>query len=160
MATVAEAASPAAAFMAQRKLMLVNGEWVDARSGNSFEVLDPADGEVVSHVPAGEAEDVELAVQAARAAFEDSEWSRMKASDRGRIVWRIGDLILEHADELAAIESIDNGKPVGIARAADVELAADIFHYMGGFATKIFGQTFPISVPYADRQFHAYTVKE
>ncbi len=160
MATVAEAASPAARFMAQRKLMLINGEWVDARSGNSFEVLDPADGELVSHVPAGEAEDVDLAVAAARAAFEDSEWSRMTASDRGRIVWRIGDLILEHADELAAIESIDNGKPVGIARAADVELAADIFHYMGGFATKIFGQTFPISVPYADRQFHAYTVKE
>ncbi len=160
MATVTEAASPAASFMAQRKRMLINGEWVDARSGNTFEVLDPADGEIVSHVPAGEAEDVELAVSAARAAFEDSEWSRMTASDRGRIVWRIGDLILEHADEMAAIESIDNGKPVGVARAADVELAADIFHYMAGFATKIFGQTFPISVPYADRQFHAYTLKE
>ncbi len=160
MATVTEAASPAAAFMAQRKLMLIDGEWVDARSGNTFEVLDPADGEIVSHVPAGEAEDVELAVKAARAAFEDSSWSRMTASDRGRIVWRIGDLILEHADELAAIESIDNGKPVGVARAADVPLAADIFHYMAGFATKIFGQTFPISVPYSDRQFHAYTAKE
>ena len=72
MATVAEAASPAAAFLAQRKLMLINGEWVDARSGNTFEVLDPADGEMVAHVPAGEAEDVDLAVKAARAAFEDS----------------------------------------------------------------------------------------
>ena len=160
MATVTEAASPAAAFLAAPKRILIDGEWVDARSGNVLEVLDPADGELVCHVPSGEKEDVDLAVKAARAAFEDSPWSRMTASDRGRIVWRIGDLILQHADELAAIESIDNGKPVGVARAADVELAADLFHYMAGFATKIYGQTFPISVPYADRSFHAYTVKE
>ena len=85
----------------------------------------------------------------------------MTASDRGRIIWRIGDLILEHADELAEIESMDNGKPVSVARAADVPLAADLFHYMAGFATKIHGQTFPISVPYAPgAKFHAYTLKE
>src|SRR5271170_3322077 len=130
MATITEAASPAASFMAQRKLMLINGEWVEARSGETFEVWDPADGETIAHVPAGA---VDAAVKAARAAFEDSEWSRMTPSDRGRVIWRIGDLILENGDELATIESIDNGKPVAIARGGDVELAADLFHYMAGF---------------------------
>jgi phenylacetaldehyde dehydrogenase len=161
MATTIENASPAAAFLSERKLMLIDGEWVQARSGETFEVWDPADGETIAHCAAGDAADVDLAVRAARRAFEDSAWSRMTASDRGRVIWRIGDLILEHADELAAIESIDNGKPMAIARVADVELAADLFHYMAGFATKIYGQTFPISVPYAaGAQFHAYTLKE
>jgi acyl-CoA reductase-like NAD-dependent aldehyde dehydrogenase len=93
--------------------MLIDGDWVEARDGSTFEVYDPALGEVIAHVPAGDAEDVDLAVAAARRAFEDSDWSRMTASDRGRIIWRIGDVILEHADELAEIESLDNGKPVG-----------------------------------------------
>ena len=161
MATTIENASPAASFLSERKLLLIDGDWVEARSGETFEVWDPADGETIANCAAGDAADVDLAVKAARRAFEDSAWSRMTPSDRGRVIWRIGDLILEHADELAAIESIDNGKPVGIARVADVELAADLFHYMAGFATKIYGQTFQISVPYAaGAQFHAYTVKE
>jgi phenylacetaldehyde dehydrogenase len=161
MATTIERPASAASFLAERKLLLINGEWVEARSGETFEVWDPADGETIARCAAGDAADVDLAVKAARRAFDDSEWSRMTASDRGRIIWRIGDLILENADELATIESIDNGKPRTIARAADVELAADLFHYMAGFATKIYGQTFPISVPYAKgAQFHAYTMKE
>ena len=161
MATTTEAPSPAARFLEQPKRMLIDGDWVNARDGQTLEVYDPALGEIINHVPAGDAEDVDLAVIAARRAFEDSEWSRLTASERGRLIWRIGDLILEHADELAAIESTDNGKPVAVARAADVPLAADLFHYMAGFATKIHGQTFPISVPYAPgAQFHAYTLKE
>ena len=161
MATATEAASPAARFLEQPKRMLIDGEWVEARHGRTLEVYDPAAGEIIDHVPAGDDEDVDLAVAAARRAFEDSDWSRMTASDRGRVIWRIGDLILDHADELAEIESLDNGKPVGVARVADVPLAADLFHYMAGFATKITGQTFPISVPYAPgAQFHAYTLKE
>jgi phenylacetaldehyde dehydrogenase len=141
--------------------MLIDGEWVEARHGRTLEVYDPALGEIIDHVPAGDAEDIDAAVAAARRAFEDSDWSRMTASERGRVIWRIGDLILEHADELAEIESLDNGKPVGVARVADVPLAADLFHYMAGFATKITGQTFPVSVPYAPgAQFHAYTLKE
>ena len=141
--------------------MLIDGEWVEARHGRTLEVYDPALGELFDHVPAGDAEDVDVAVTAARRALEDSEWSRVNASERGRVIWRIGDLILEHADELATIESIDNGKPFAVARAADVPLAADLFHYMAGFATKIYGQTFPVSVPYAPgAQFHAYTLKE
>jgi phenylacetaldehyde dehydrogenase len=161
MAVTTPTDSQAARFLDEPKRMLIDGEWVESRNGSTFEVYDPALGEVIAHVPAGEAEDIDLAVAAARRAFEDSDWSRMTASDRGRAIWRIGDLILEHGDELAEIESIDNGKPLAIARGADVELAADLFHYMAGFATKIYGQTFPISVPYAPgAQFHAYTLKE
>src|SRR5665213_4196286 len=115
MATTVDAVTPATRFLEQPKRMLVDGEWVDARHGRTLEVYDPALGEVIDHVPAGEAEDVDLAVAAARRAFEDSEWSRLTASDRGRMIWRVGDLILEHADELAEIESMDNGKPVGVA---------------------------------------------
>ena len=148
MATTTEATSAAARFREQPKRMLIDGDWVEARHGRTLEVYDPALSEIIDHVPAGDAEDVDLAVAAARRAFEDSDWSRLTASKRGRLIWRIGDLLLEHADELAEIESLDNGKPVGVARAADVPLAADLFHYMAGFATKIHGQTFPISVPY------------
>ena len=79
-------------------------------------MYDPATGEVIDYVPAGDAEDVELAVLAGRRALEDSNWSRMTRSERGRVISRIGELMLEHADELAAIESLDNGKPVGVAR--------------------------------------------
>jgi phenylacetaldehyde dehydrogenase len=161
MATTTETTSPTSAFLTQRKRMLIDGEWVDARHGRTLEVYDPALGDVIDHVPAGDAEDIDLAVTAARRAFEDSEWSRLTASERGRLIWRIGDLIAEHADELAEIESLDNGKPVGVARVADVPLAADLFHYMAGFTTKIYGQTVPVSVPYAPgAQFHAYTLKE
>jgi len=85
----------------------------------------------------------------------------MTPSDRGRLIWKIGDLILEHADELAQLESLDNGKPVGVARAADVPLAADLFHYMAGWATKIEGNTIDISVPYMPgANFHSYTLRE
>jgi len=161
MATTIEGASVAARFLEQPKRLLIDGEWVEARHGRTLEVFDPALGEVIDHVQDGDRDDVDLAVTAARKALEDSAWSRMTASERGRLMWKIGEIIYEHADELAAIESLDNGKPVGVARAADVPLAADLFQYMGGWATKIFGHTFQISVPYTpDAQYHAYTVKE
>jgi phenylacetaldehyde dehydrogenase len=161
VAIATEAASPAARFLEQPKRMLINGEWVEALHGRALEVYDPATGDIIDHVPAGDAEDVDVAVVAARRAFEDSDWIRMTVSERGRVMWRIGELILERADELAEIESLDNGKPIGVARVADVPLAADLFQYMAGFATKITGRTFPISVPYAPgERFHAYTLKE
>jgi phenylacetaldehyde dehydrogenase len=90
---------------------------------------------VSTRVAEGDAEDVDRAVRAARAAFDDGPWSRMTPSERSRIVWKIGDLILEHVDELAQLESLDNGKPYLVAQAADVPLAADLFHlfqYMAG----------------------------
>ena len=85
----------------------------------------------------------------------------MKPNERGRMIHRLGDLVLENADELAALEALDNGKPLAVARAADVELAADIFHYMSGWVTKLEGYTIPVSVPYMpDAEFHAYTLRE
>ena len=88
-----------------------------------------------------------LAVKAARRAFESGPWARMSPSERGRIIHRIGDLILEHRTSCAQLESLDNGKPFAVARVADVTLSADMFHYMSGWATKIEGKTIPISAP-------------
>src|ERR1700723_1089461 len=148
-------------FIATPRQLFINGQWVDAASGRTFETPNPATGETLARVAEGDAEDINRAVSAARAAFETGPWSRMTPSDRGRIIWRIGDLILEHADELAQLESLDNGKPLSVARAADVPLAADLFHYMAGWATKIEGNSINISVPYAPgANFHAYTLRE
>src|SRR5215467_1445468 len=145
---------------APRKLF-IGGQWTEAASGKTFETPDPATGQTLASVAEGEAEDINRAVSAARAAFESGPWSRMTPSERGRLIWRIGDLILEHAEELAQLESLDNGKPVGVALAADVPLAADLFHYMAGWATKIEGNTINISVPYMPgANFHSYTLRE
>ena len=147
-------------FTATPRKLFINGEWTDAASGKTFETPDPATGETLARIAEGDAEDIDRAVRAARAAFE-GPWSQLTASERGRIIWRIGDLILEHADELAQLESLDNGKPVAVARAADVPLAADLFHYMAGWATKIEGNTINISVPYMPgANFHSYTLRE
>ena len=148
-------------FIAQKRKMLIDGKWVDAASGKTFDVHDPATGDVIAHVAEGDKEDIDRAVKAARKAFESGAWSKMTPSQRGRIVWKIGDLLLQHLDEFAELESLDNGKPVGVARAADVPLAADLFHYMAGWATKIEGNTIPLSVPYTPGQgYHAYTRRE
>jgi phenylacetaldehyde dehydrogenase len=148
-------------WLAKPKHNLIGGKWVPAASGKTFEVFNPADASVIARVPDSEPEDINRAVAAARRAFDSSPWRRMTPSERGRLVWRIGDLILEHADELAELESLDNGKPRAVARIADVPLAADLFHYMAGWATRIQGNTFPISVPYAaGAHFHAFTLRE
>jgi len=148
-------------FTSETRPMLIGSEWVSAASGSTFETFNPATGEVLAHIAAGDSEDIDRAVKTARAAFETGPWSRIKPSERARMIHHLGDLVLEHGDELAALETLDNGKPLAIARAADVELAADIFHYMSGWATKIEGNTIPISVPYMpDAEFHAYTLRE
>src|SRR5215204_4730277 len=145
-------------WLSKPKYNLINGKWVPATSGKTFEVFNPANSAVIARVPDSDREDIHRAVAAARRAFENGPWSRMTPSERGKLVWRIGDIILEHADELAELESVDNGKPRAVARVADVPLAADLFHYMAGWATKIEGNTIPISVPYAPgAQFHAFT---
>src|SRR5437660_8062777 len=148
-------------WLKQPKRNLIAGKWVPAVSGQDFEVYNPANGSVIARVPSSDREDINRAVAAARKAFESGPWPRMTPSERGKLVWRIGDLILEHADELAELESVDNGKPRAVARVADVPLAADIFHYMAGWATKLEGNTIPISVLYAPgAQFHAFTLRE
>src|SRR3984957_869486 len=126
-------------FITTKRQLFIDGRWVDAASGRTFETPNPATGETLATVAEGDAEDINRAVSAARRAFEDGPWSRMTPSDRGRIIWRIGDLILEHVDELAQLETLDHGNPLTVAQAADVPLAADLFHYMAGWATKIEG---------------------
>tara|TARA_R110002073_G_scaffold115759_2_gene253846 strand:+ start:2213 stop:3649 length:1437 start_codon:yes stop_codon:yes gene_type:complete len=141
--------------------MLIGGKWVEAKSGKTFDVYDPATDQVVAQAAEGEAADVELAVAAARKAFDQGPWSKMGGSERSRLIWKIGELIEQHADELAQIETLDNGKPFAVAKAADVALAADMFRYMAGWATKIEGNTIPISLPYAPgAEFHAFTLRE
>ena len=148
-------------FIGAPRQLFINGQWAEAASGKTFETPDPATGETLARVAEGEAEDINRAVKAARRAFDEGPWSRMTTSERGRIIWRIGDLILEHLDELAQLESLDNGKPFAVARAADVPLAADLFHYMAGWATKIEGNTLSLSVPYMPgANFHSYTLRE
>src|SRR5438309_1442763 len=106
-------------FVGGSHKLLIGGDWVEAVSGETFETVDPATEEVLAHVARGRAADVDRAVGAARAAFADgSPWRRMTPSARGRVIHRIGDLILEHADELAMLESLDNGKSFVIAKAA------------------------------------------
>src|SRR5579875_2631056 len=97
-------------FTATPRQLFINGQWADAASGKTFDTPNPATGQTLARVAEGDAEDINRAVRAARAAFDTGPGSRMTASERGRIIWRIGDLILEHTQELAQLESLDNGK--------------------------------------------------
>jgi len=146
-------------FVAAKHRMLINGKWVEAASGKTFPTYNPATGEVLSNIAEGDVADVNRAVAAARAAFESGPWPKMSPSERGRLVWKIGDLIEKYAEELAQLESLDNGKPLKVARAADVPLAADHFRYYAGWATKIEGNTISLGLAPADK-FHAYTRRE
>lgn len=163
MSTTVESSIPAnlQSFLASPKKLLINGQWLDSQSGKHFDVFDPATDQVIAKVAQGDAADVELAVKAAREAFDNGPWSKMTASHRSRLIWRISELIEENAEELAQLETLDNGKPLAVAKAADVALAADMFRYMAGWATKIEGNTIPLNVPYAPGgEFHAFTLKE
>src|SRR5579859_6132576 len=148
-------------FIAQPRPMLIDGKWVQAASGKTFPVYNPATGEVLAHVAEGDKEDIERAVAAARKAFESGPWRDMTPSERGRMVWKLADLLEAHADEFAQLEALDNGKSVLVAKAADVALSVDIFRYMAGWATKIEGNTIPISSVTAPRaRYFAYTLRE
>jgi phenylacetaldehyde dehydrogenase len=149
------------AFVGAPRKMLIGGRWVEAASGKTFPTYNPATGDVLAQVAEGDKADVDRAVAAARQAFEGGPWRKLTASERGRLIWKLADLIEAHLEEFAQLESLDNGKPVVVARAADVPLAVDLFRYMAGWATKIEGHTIPISVPYAPgTQYLAYTLRE
>jgi phenylacetaldehyde dehydrogenase len=149
--------NPTHDFIAQKHRMFIGGRFVFAASGKTFPVYNPATGEIMAYVPEAEEEDVNRAVAAAREAFDHGPWSRMKPSERGRLLWKLGDLLEQHLEEFAELESLDNGKPVTVARAADVPLAVDMFRYMAGWATKISGSTLSLSFP---GDFHSYTLRE
>jgi phenylacetaldehyde dehydrogenase len=148
-------------FVSRTHKMLINGKWVEALSGKTFPTYNPATGEVLTRVSEGDKADIDLAVKAARAAFETGPWSKLTASERGRLIWKIADLIEENLEEFAELETLDNGKPLKVARAADVPLAVDLFRYMAGWTTKIEGNTIPLSVPYTPgAKYLAYTLRE
>ena len=146
-------------WLAKPRPMLIDGKWVQAKSGKVFDVNDPATEMRLATVAEGDAADIDAAVRAARVAL-DGPWGRMSSSARGRMIHRIGDLILEHLDELAQLESLDNGKPFSVARVADVPLSADMFHYMSGWATKIEGKHISISNLAAPGQYLSFTRPE
>jgi phenylacetaldehyde dehydrogenase len=145
-------------FLSSPKQLLIDGEWVDAKDGKTFATVNPATEEVLVQVAQASAVDVDRAVQSARTAFESpSPWSRMTPRERSHLMWRIGDLIDERAEEFAQLESLDNGKSLASAR-GDVGVAAELFRYFAGWATKMEGTSIPMSVP--GREFHAYTRRE
>jgi aldehyde dehydrogenase (NAD+) len=122
----------------------IGGKWVPSTSGKTFETVNPANEEVLAQVAEGDAADIDAAVKAAREAFETGPWSKMDARDRGRLMNKLADLIEEDLDELAALESLDNGKPIRDSRAADLPLTIDCLRYYAGYADKIHGQTIPV----------------
>jgi len=130
--------------------MLIDGAWTDSSDGRTFETVDPATGEVLDLVPEGTAADVEAAVAAAAKAFESSEWAGMLPAARARLLWRIADLIEEHADELARLETRDQGQPFAVSSTISVPNAIEHFRYYAGWATKLHGVTVPLSIPGVD----------
>src|SRR5262245_34715126 len=130
---------PATAFLSTTRKNLIDDEWMPAASGKTFPVYNPATGHVLVEVAQADKEDIDRAVRAARRAFDAGPWRKMTGAERGRLMWKLADLVDRHLDELAELESIDNGKPVAVARVADVPLTADMFRYMGGWATKVTG---------------------
>src|SRR5271156_3832584 len=160
MATaVVQVDSSVTGFVSKTGKLLINGKWVEAASEKTFPTDNPATGEVLANVAAGDREDIDRAVKAARAAFSSGPWSKISPSERGRLIWKLSDLLEKYAEEFAQLESLDNGKPLKIARVADLPLAIDHFRYYAGWATKIEGNTIPMGLAQQGR-FHAYTVRE
>ena len=122
----------------------IGGQWTPSVSGKTFETINPATEEVISEVAEGEAADIDRAVVAAREALEHGPWSKMDARERGRRMFKLADLIEEESEELAALETLDNGKPIRESTAADLPLTIDVLRYYAGFADKIHGQTIPV----------------
>ena len=128
--------------------ILIDGEFRPSVSGKTFSTVNPATEAVICEVAEGDAADIDLAVRAARTAFESGPWSRMDARDRGRLLNKFADLLEKNFDELAALETLDNGKPISDSRAADLPLVIDCFRYYAGWADKIHGNTIPIRGDY------------
>jgi aldehyde dehydrogenase (NAD+) len=128
--------------------LLINNQWVDSASGKTFATVNPSTGEVICEVAEADAADVDRAVQAARHVFERGPWRKTAASERGRLLNKLADLIERHADELARLESLDNGKPYAVASAADLPLTIACYRYYAGWADKVQGRTIPIAGDY------------
>ncbi len=141
-------------FLNQPRKLLIGGKWQDAQSGKTFDVFNPATGKVIAKVAEGDKADIDLAVKAARAAFP--KWAALPPAARQMILWRVSELIDKHAEELAQLETLDNGKPLGEARGIDVAAAAQTFRYYAGWCDKLEGATTQTNMP----NMHAYTLRE
>jgi phenylacetaldehyde dehydrogenase len=162
MATAAQAVpvdESVSQFVAKTRQMLINGKWVNAASGKTFPTYNPATGEVLALVAEGDKEDIERAVAAARSAFDKGPWRKFSPSERGRLLWKLADLLEKHAEEFAQLECLDQGKPLFLTRAADIPVSIDQLRYYAGWATKIEGNTIPLSAR-PGGSFLAYTLRE
>src|SRR5450432_1129300 len=151
--------SNVASFVARKQKLLINGKWVEAASGKTFATYNPATGDVLANVAEGDREDIDGAVKAARAAFETGPWSRLSPAARAKMIWKLADLIEKYQEEFAQLESLDNGKPLSVARVADVPLTVEHMRYYAGWATKIEGNTIPLTLA-GPAKYLAYTVRE
>jgi phenylacetaldehyde dehydrogenase len=151
--------SAVASFIGRKQKLLINGKWVDAASGRTFASYNPATGEVLATIAEGAQEDINRAVIAARAAFEAGPWSKMPPAGRAKLIWKLADLLEKHAEEFAQLESLDNGKPLTIARVADLPLSIEHIRYHAGWATKIEGRAFSLAMQ-PSAKFHTYTMRE
>ena len=147
---------PARAFAAGPHRLVIGGERPEAAGGRTFETIDPSTGRVIAEVPHAGADDVDRAVHAAREAFEDGRWTGLVAARRSVAMLALADAIDSHADELAELESLDNGKPVKLAKRVDVRLAAEHLRYFAGWPQRIAGEVLPVATP----NMHCYTRKE
>lgn len=148
-------------FVGAQKHMLINGAWVPAQAGKTFDTIDPSNGEVITKLAMADAADVDAAVAAARAALT-GPWAQMTPNERGKILWKMAELIEANIDELAELETLDQGKPLYVGRWAEIPGAAEQFRFFGGEATKIEGSTIPSSINYQPegKRIFAYTRKE
>jgi phenylacetaldehyde dehydrogenase len=156
MASVLERPAGQEKLLTHGGKMFINNKWVDAKSGKTLDVYDPSTGEVIAKVAAADKEDVDEAVMAARAAFDGGAWSQLTPSKRGQLLWKIAELLERDFDAFVRLETIDNGKPLAFSR-GDVTLAIDMFRYMAGWATKIRGETTPLSLGFPHL---SYTTRE
>src|SRR5436190_1158560 len=124
--------------------MLIDGQWRDSVSGKTFQTVNPATEDVIAEVAEGDAADIDLAVKAARKAFDSGPWRTTDARDRGRLMNKLADLIESRIDELAELETLDNGKPISESRQGDLPLVIDCLRYYAGWADKSHGQTIPV----------------
>ena len=142
-------------FLTKDKQLLIDGKWVDAESGKTFETRNPATDQVIGKVAEGSKADVDKAVKAARKAVEDGPWRKMSTAQRAKLMFKLADLIEKNADQLAQLETLDNGKPINESKHIDVPQTIETFRYYGGWATKIEGETIN-----ANPNMFTYTLRE
>ena len=149
------------AFLRRPPRLLIGGQWESSRSGNVLPVVDPATGQQIATIADADQQDVDRAVAAARAAFDGGTWPDLLPAQREALLWRLSDLIERNADELAELESLDNGKTRTMARFIDIAGTRDYFRYMAGWATKIEGSTFDTSIGgIPGAKFHTHSRRE